>query len=81
MTIGFWAFPMVYVAEMLPDALQIALPFNPTYPALQASRQLIVEGRLPDAWLLPTAFGWGVLASILGSIVLKAVRAELRDVI
>ena len=81
LTIGFWAFPMVYVADILPHALQVALPFNPTYPALQAGRQMMLEGWLPDAWLLPTAFGWGVLASTLGLLALKAVRAEIRDVI
>lgn len=81
LTIGFWAYPMVYVADILPDKLQIVLPLNPTYPALEAGRQLMLEARLPDLWLLPTALGWGVLFTMLGLLSLRAVRAEIRDVI
>jgi len=81
LTIGFWAYPMVYVPEILPNKLRVILPLNPTYPALEAGRQMMLEGRLPDVWLLPTALGWGLLFSALGLMALKAVRAEIRDVI
>ncbi|MEQ8843441.1 MAG: ABC transporter permease [Phycisphaerales bacterium] len=81
LTIGFWAYPMVYVADILPHKLQVVLPLNPAYPALEAGRQMMLEARLPDAWLLPTALGWGVLFSVLGLWALRAVRAEIRDVI
>lgn len=81
LTIGFWAYPMVYVAEILPDSIEALLPYNPTYPALEAGRQMILEARLPDWWLMPAALGWGVLFTTLGLLALKAVRAEIRDVI
>ena len=79
--IGFWAYPMVYVPEILPDAVERLLPFNPTYPALEAGRQMMLEARLPDWWLLPAALGWGLLFASLGMLALRAVRAEIRDVI
>jgi len=79
--IGFWAYPMVYVPQILPDAIERLLPFNPAYPALEAGRQMMLEARMPDAWLLPAALGWGVLFSMLGLLALRAVRAEIRDVI
>ena len=79
--IGFWAYPMVYVAEILPDKIEALLPYNPAYPALEAGRQMMLEARLPDAWLLPAALGWGVLFAALGLLALRAVRAEIRDVI
>ena len=80
-TVGFWAYPMVYTVDILPESVQGLLPINPTYPALEAGRQLIVERRWPDAWLWPAALGWGVLATSMGLLALRAVRAEVRDVI
>lgn len=81
LTIGFWAYPVVYVADILPKPIQAAIPYNPTYPALEAGRQMILEARMPDWWLMPAALGWGVFFTMLGLLALKAVRAEIRDVI
>ncbi|MCW5755700.1 MAG: ABC transporter permease [Phycisphaeraceae bacterium] len=80
-TVGFWAYPMVYTANILPELAQDLLPLNPAYPALEAGRQLILEKRMPDLWLWPAALGWGVVATFLGLLALRAVRAEVRDVI
>lgn len=79
--IGFWAYPMVYKPEILPQSVQAVLPYNPTYPALEAGRQMMLEGRMPDLWLLPVALGWAVLFTTLGLLALRAARAEIRDVI
>lgn len=81
LTIGFWAYPMVYVPSILPDKLERLLPYNPTYPALEAGRQMMLEARLPDAWLLIAALGWALLFTALGMMALRAVRSEIRDVI
>ncbi len=81
LTIGFWAFPIVYAANILPDWAEAILPYNPAYPALLAGRQMMLEARMPDWWLMPAALGWGVLFTTLGLLALKAVRAEIRDVI
>lgn len=81
LTIGFWAFPIVYKPGILPEWAQAILPYNPAYPALLAGRQMMLEARMPDWWLMPAALAWGVLFTTLGLLALKAVRAEIRDVI
>ncbi|GIW74132.1 MAG: hypothetical protein KatS3mg103_0654 [Phycisphaerales bacterium] len=42
---------------------------------------MMLQARLPDAWLLPAAAGWALLFATLGLLALRAVRAEIRDVI
>lgn len=79
--VGFWAYPVVYDPGFLSEWVQELLPFNPAYPALEAGRQLIIHARTPDPWLLPAALGWGVAFAAAGLLALRAVRAEVRDVI
>jgi ABC-type polysaccharide/polyol phosphate export permease len=72
---------IMYTPGILPEGVAAILPYNPAYPALQAGRQMMLEARMPDWWLMPAALGWGVLFTTLGLLALKAVRSEIRDVI
>ncbi|MEO1008478.1 MAG: ABC transporter permease [Planctomycetota bacterium] len=79
--VGFWSYPIIYVRDILPEGLQGVLPFNPVYPALEATRQLVIQHKMPDPWLWAAGLGWGLAATLLGLAVMRGVRAEIRDVI
>lgn len=79
--IGFWTYPIVYKIEDLPKSLQTALPFSPIYPFLQSIRLLFIEGTVPKPGLWAGMLAWTLLAGGVGILVLRRLRAELRDVI
>jgi lipopolysaccharide transport system permease protein len=79
--IGFWTFPIVYDKRFLPAPLQAALPYNPIYPAMQSIRLLFIDGQVPKPGLWLGMFAWAAAAGLLGYVVLRKLRRELRDVI
>jgi lipopolysaccharide transport system permease protein len=81
MQIGFWTYPIVYPAEVLPEAAQTAIRFNPIYPSMESVRALFIDGRLPPAWMWLAMAGWSAAACAAGYLVLRRLRPELRDVI
>lgn len=78
---GFWTFPIVYRAEVVPEWLRRALPYNPVYPALTGVRELFLFGRVPSVELWAGMVLWAGAAVLLGSLVLRKLRPEIRDVI
>ncbi|MEX2218036.1 MAG: ABC transporter permease [Phycisphaerales bacterium] len=79
--IGFWTYPVVYHKDHLPQWAQAALPWNPVYPFLEALRELFIYDRMPPLWLWPAMLAWTAAAGLLGYLVLRRLRRELRDVI
>jgi len=79
MRVGFWTYPVVYQAEMLPDWAQRALPYNPVYPYLEAARNMFLWGEWPSVNLWAGMVAWIMVASIIGYVVLRKLRPELRD--
>lgn len=79
--VGFWAYPVVYRAEDTPRWMQAALPWNPVYPSLEAVRALFLDHRLPAPSLWGAMVIWVCVAVALGSLILRRLRTELRDVI
>lgn len=78
---GFWTFPIVYHAEQLPGWAHRLLPYNPVYPALTGVRELFLFGRVPGVELWAGMVLWAAAALLLGSLVLRKLRPEIRDVI
>ncbi|MFM9994339.1 MAG: ABC transporter permease [Phycisphaerales bacterium] len=78
---GFWTFPIVYHAEQLPGWALRLLPYNPMYPALTGVRELFLFGRVPGVELWAGMILWAAAALLLGSLVLRKLRPEIRDVI
>jgi len=76
----FWLAPVVYVREALPQLAGV-IPFHPLTPALDAIRSLFLDGRAPASsiWLGMCAWAGGSL--LLGVLVLRALRGEIRDVL
>lgn len=79
--IGFWSFPIVYEERVLPQWMRTAIRFNPVYPHLSACRGLFLDRELPGPWVWAGMVAWTAGASIVGYLVLRRLRPELRDVI
>ena len=77
--IWMWSLPIVYLEEVLPEAYQAALPFNPAYPYLRAIRDVYLYAELPPVWLWGAMLAWGLAASLLGYVLMVRLRAEIRD--
>ena len=77
----FWLTPVIFVRENLPKGLSIAMMFHPATPALEATRDAFLYGKMPALWTWPAMLAWAVVALIGGALVLRALRAEIRDVI
>ena len=81
MQLWFWVTPIVYTENILPPWLREWLPLNPAYPFIHALHTVIVDKGWPTGNVLATmcylAFGFPVL----GYLVLKKLRPEIRDVL
>ncbi len=76
-----WLTPIVYLKEILPISLQNILPFNPAFPFVDALQGAIIRGTWPgmQAWALMLL--WALVTPLIGYIVLRKLRPEIRDVI
>lgn len=85
LTIGLqlwmWATPIVYVEAILPPRLQAMVAYNPAYPFVDALQRMIVAGQWPPRghWLAMAV--WAGAAPIVGYLVLRRLRPEIRDVL
>jgi len=79
--LGFWFYPIVYELHVVPGWLQHAIPFNPVYPFLESIRTLFLDATLPAPKLWAGMALWTTFALVFGSLVLRGLRAEIRDVI
>lgn len=77
----FWATPIVYTENILPGRVKDWLFLNPVYPFIQALHTVIVD----KGW--PSGHGWAGMSylafglPLLGYLVLKKLRPEIRDVL
>jgi ABC-type polysaccharide/polyol phosphate export permease len=79
--VGFWLYPIVYDASILPPDLREALLFNPVYPFLTSIRDLFISQRVPGIGMWIGMLAWTGATSAIGYLVLRRLRPELRDVI
>ena len=77
----FWATPIVYTEQILPEWLRSWMALNPVYPFIQALHAVIVNRIWPDPGLWTKMILLSLLLPLLGALVLKALRSELRDAI
>lgn len=81
MLLWFWSLPIVYVEDILPAALREILPYIPAYSYIVAFREVFLYGRNPTVWVWLNMLGLAVGASLLGYVVLRKLRPEIRDAI
>ena len=76
-----WLTPIVYVEEILPASLQSLVRYNPAYPFIDALHRMIVGGRWPGAWHWLVMLVWAGAAPVVGYLILRRLRPEIRDVL
>jgi lipopolysaccharide transport system permease protein len=76
-----WLTPIVYVEEILPARVQEIIRHNPAYPFIDGLHRMIVAGQWPSAWQWPVMLFWAGAAPVLGYVILRRLRPEIRDVL
>lgn len=79
--IWMWTVPIIYIDTILSDTLLKVIRFNPPYPFILTIHDLLVFSTLPPAWVWPAMAGWAALFTTAGFLVLRALRAEIRDML
>ena len=76
-----WSTPIVYVKEILPDAFQKLLVFNPAFPFIDSLQGIVVGGLWPARWHWVLMTFWALTAPLAGYMILRKLKPEIRDVI
>jgi len=79
--IGFWAYPICYTIDILPEWMRDVIPWNPVAPYIDATRALFLDARVPDPSTWALMLAWAVATSAGGYAILRKLRPELRDVL
>ncbi|MCA9299752.1 MAG: ABC transporter permease [Phycisphaerales bacterium] len=79
--IGFWAYPICYSAEWLPDPFGTLIKFNPAYPYIESVRAIFLLDAMPSLQNVGLMFAWTFVACTSGYLVMRRLRPELRDVL
>lgn len=79
--VGFWFYPIVYDPTNLPPAMKVIIRCNPVYPFLESIRALFLNAQVPPPMLWLGMLAWTAAAALLGYLILRKLRPELRDVI
>lgn len=77
----FWTVPIVYRVTDLPTWLRPAIAWHPLVPALDATRDLFLNGRPPGAMTWVGVLAWPTAAVAVASAVFGRLREEIRDVL
>jgi len=79
--IGIWMSPILYPEELAPNVLRRLQVINPFAPFLTAFREIIIADAIPstETWL--AMGGWTLAAVVLGVLVLRRLRSEIRDLV
>jgi len=79
--IWMWMTPIVYPESILPERLLIYMKFNPAYPFIHTIREVFLYGRFPESWMWWVMCAWAFGVPVLGYLVLRKLRPEIRDVL
>ena len=77
----FWATPIVYTDAALPARISQLFHYNPAYPFIHGLHLVMVDKAWPSltTWAAMTCLAFGF--PLLGYLVLRKLRPELRDVL
>lgn len=79
--IGMWLVPIVYTTDILPERFAYIINFNPAFPFIDAIHMIIVYGTLPVSWEWAAMLFYAMTAPIIGYLILRKLRPEIRDVL
>ncbi|TVX97077.1 ABC transporter permease [Cohnella terricola] len=79
--IWMWMTPIVYLKEIVPDYLQDIFLYNPAFWFIDSLHKIIVFSELPSLmhWIVMASVT--IISLVTGSLVLKKLRSEIRDVL
>ncbi len=77
----FWATPVVYIADILPEEVQYWFQFNPMYQILSAYRVIIIEHQYPQFSELSVLLGFSCALLLISIYIFKKLEKDLRDFI
>ncbi len=77
--VWMWTLPIIWSETMLPPEAIRILQWNPGYFYIRGFRQLFLEGQIPGPMEWGVMLAWAVGFTLLGALVLKRLRADLRD--
>lgn len=74
-----WTLPIAYPVTLVPESIRPWLAFNPPFTFIEAVRDALLRGSVPQPaqWLV--MFAWVVCFVVLGSIVLTRCRSLVKD--
>jgi lipopolysaccharide transport system permease protein len=81
MQIWFWMTPIVYVESTLPVLIKDKLYLNPAYYFIQAFHEVIVNKSWPSTTSITVMLCLALSTPVLGFLVLRGCRSEIRDVL
>jgi len=77
----FWGTPIVYPAEMAPDAMRTWFLLSPVSGFIGAYRALLVGHRLPDSGALLMLVGWTVVALVVGHALFRRLSPTFAEAV
>ena len=75
----FWATPIVYVENGLPQWLQRLERFNPLYVFSMTHRTIVLHGSLPSPWAVLALVAMTLVTLTIGVLAYRRFRAEILD--
>jgi lipopolysaccharide transport system permease protein len=75
----FWATPIVYVADALPEWLRRLERFNPLYVFSAAHRAIVLDGSLPGPWTMLALVVMTAATLAIGMLTYRRFRGEILD--
>jgi lipopolysaccharide transport system permease protein len=80
--LALWGAPVIFPLSFYTEhGLTVPVYMNPATPAVLATQELIVEGRLPSAAIWFGLVAWAVIAVAFGFAVHRPLRDEIKDVV
>ncbi|MAC46262.1 MAG: ABC transporter permease [Oceanospirillum sp.] len=79
--VWFWATPIVYVLDIVPETMQTLMSWNPAFWFIDSYHQVILYQKMPEMSYLIATAGIGGLALIVAYKLLGKLEKDLRDFI
>ncbi|MEY2858274.1 MAG: hypothetical protein RLZZ74_2586 [Cyanobacteriota bacterium] len=73
--------PIFYPAEIVPDAVQKFLIFNPILPIIESIRQIVLSGNPPDLFLITHSLASGLILITVGIVAFSRWRSQFMDLL
>jgi lipopolysaccharide transport system permease protein len=75
----FWATPVIYIVDALPEWLRTVERFNPLYVFAATHRAIVLDGALPSPWATLALLALTTATLAVGVLTYQRFRAEILD--